>query len=150
MRPRYETPEDLNREKAVALLLEGHFGAEAVKLPESYRVDYAYFSRGRNPTPVAFCEIKCRNRAYDQYPTMVLSQSKWDVLVKLAKDRWVPVHFATQLLDGLYLMTCRDVPYDVVVGGRTVDTRDEWDIEPVVLIPMTEFKKVDGHGGGGP
>jgi hypothetical protein len=137
MRPRYETEEDLQREMFVKAQLEGASGATLTKLPDSYGPDFF--------TPGRIIEVKCRKHEYVTYSTLILALRKWRDGLLLALTSGGKFVVAAGFLDGIWTLTIDpyELPdYKVVIGGRTVQTRDDADIEPVVHLDLAAFKHV--------
>jgi len=63
----YESAENLDKERDVALFLEEKWKCEAVKMPIKYGLDYTF---RRNKELVGFCEIKCLNYELSQFDRM--------------------------------------------------------------------------------
>jgi hypothetical protein len=138
-RPRYETADDLTRERFVADQLMKVGGLRLQKLPVHYLVDFFH--------PRRIVEVKCRQHAHDAYPTLMLSLAKWQAGIYLAHLMHPQTVFvvAAGFTDGIW--TCsvahKALPdYDIKMGGRTKQTRDGADIEPVVHIPVDDMKLI--------
>jgi hypothetical protein len=142
-RPRYETASDLARELTVAEGLSQAWDADLCKVPTSYGLDYIVFGAGKF---IGWVEVKTR-------PTMVWGDYP-DVMVSLSKIRsafvWSlmfgkPVYFCVRDANGeLRAASISTVdPEWVKYGGRTRNTRDPADIEPVAHIPLDQFKPIE-------
>lgn len=153
-RPLYETPEQLEAERSFMNEIEKLRKVKFVKLPIHYKVD-AFVLRGKRA--IAIAEIKIRNIRHDQYPDIILSEKKVKAGLKLQRHLWgmdstFPLHSAKQMqflllvrfVDGDYYASISpDQSYPVDVGGRTALQRDALDVERVVHIPITEFKRLE-------
>ena len=138
MRPIYETDADLQREKEVQEALFLMWEVDFHKLPRAYHVDWMLTKRGEAK---AFAELKCRNNPRSQYPTLMLSMHKWMHGKAMAQEIGGKFLVIVKWSDGIFYHTqgwC-DVTYGV--GGRK-DRGDWQDIEPVVHIPVTDFKQL--------
>tara|TARA_R110002020_G_scaffold363831_1_gene576134 strand:- start:250 stop:666 length:417 start_codon:yes stop_codon:yes gene_type:complete len=135
MRPTYETSEDLLNERGVIESFCNRFGFGFEKMPKQYHLDYCVL---KNNKVVGFCEVKVRTNNHNQYNTLLLSLSKVSaanglkqasninsILLVKWKDRSGYTYFKNN--------------WPVMVGGRK-DRNDWQDIEPVVHIPIPEFK----------
>lgn len=154
MRPLYETSEQLRAEASFICDVERLRGVYFIKLPIEWKVD-AFVKRGMRTIAVA--ELKVRNIAYNQFPDIILSERKVKAGLKLQRHLWgiektfqsakkLQFLFLVRLLDGDYYTEVKDDDsYVVDVGGRTSDTRDAQDIERVVHIPMTDFRKLEAR-----
>lgn len=155
MRPLYETPDNLRAESAFISDVERLRGVVFVKLPIHYKVD-AFVKRGTRV--VAIAELKIRNATYGQYPDIIMSEKKFKSAIKLRAHLWgiektfrsakqLQFLFLVRFLDGdYYAEVNKDASaYTVTLGGRTVATRDAQDIENVVHIPITDFRKLEAR-----
>lgn len=151
-RPLYETQDDLARELSFISDIERLRGVTFVKLPIDYKVD-AFVKRGNRT--IAIAEIKIRHAYHDQHPDIILSEKKVKAGLKLQRHLWgiektfqsakqLQFLFLVRFVDGDYYADIRDGhQYLCDVGGRTFITRDKGDVEQVVHIPITEFKRLE-------
>lgn len=143
MRKKHETPEDLKNEERIAQRLGIYFREVPVKVPDWFPYDYTMCDPADDVTIRRFVEIKCRNARTDQYPDIVLSLHKLIELRKISQDTQLPVYFSVGMTNGT--MICNVAQVDMSrpeIGGRTRNTRDIGDIEPIIRIPMDLFYKV--------
>jgi hypothetical protein len=140
VRPAYETASDQRNETEVISLVCRIWRCLARKAPKFYQNDY-FLVRGDDV--VAVVEIKCRENAHDKYSTYMLSAHKWMHGVAWEGSLKVPFLLVVQFTDGLYYCRPKECKRLVRIGGR-VDRNDRADIEPVVHIPMDEFKPMYG------
>ena len=139
----YESEADRANEKSAIEDACHAWGCGYRKMPRSYRLDYYIFRP--DGMALGFAEVKSRNFVWGKYPDIILSVSKAVAAVHLfdatglssrliisADDRimWCP--FSSFLLD-------RDL---VRWGGRTTNTRDNEDTEPVFHIPNKMFSEL--------
>ena len=144
-REQYEKPKDLLKEREVEAYLSKHWGVILHKLPISYRLDYAIECPINNEI-VGVVEVKARDMTYGQYPTVIVSLSKW-LMGRRYHEAGLCFYFFLNLNDGIYGTLYRpQFSYSVKWGGRTTKTRDIADIEPVVHIPMTHFVGLPKRG----
>ena len=139
-RPLYETSANLSNEQSVAGLIEKRWNVKLQKLPISYKVD---FCAVRGKEVVAWMEIKCRNHPAGQYPTLMLSVLKWQAGIQLHQSTSAPLFLVARFACGTILYAeaiLTDV--EVEYGGRTAQTRDSADVEPVVMIPVKAMKEI--------
>lgn len=150
MRPLYETEKHLEAEKAFIKDIEVRRNVRVLKLGINWKVDAICLKKN---LPIAWMEIKIRQISLSTFPTIILSSKKINSGLKLCRHLWQPVLTNPKPLKFLFLIRCLDgdwftelteeavSQYDVTIkGGRTSQTRDEYDIEPVVHIPTTAFK----------
>ena len=143
MRPKYETNETLAHEKRCLKLLERELGGQVIKVPISYRVDAVQEKGGRIR---AWIEFKGRKMSLNAYPSVMLSVLKYDRGMQLAWSTEAKFIFAVDFEEGLYYARLDHLKPDkffIKMGGRTVQTRDSADIEPVIFIPIKFFDKVE-------
>jgi hypothetical protein len=93
-----------------------------------------------NKKPVCFAELKTRKNASTQYPTLMLSLNKWKHGTELAKTVNVPFIVIAKWTDGIFFLNASKTEVEIGIGGRQ-DRGDNQDIEPVVFMKVTDFKK---------
>lgn len=142
-RPIYESNADRGREDRVADRVGAALGCRMVKLTGQYaRMDrLAEWPTGRRH---AFVEIKCRKSFHDQYPTLMLSAAKWRDGVDMAEATGGDFYVVASYLDGVWLYAYNpqhvaDRAVWLQHGGRTRQTRDPLDVEPVMHIASELF-----------
>mgnify|MGYP003625443258 CR=1 FL=1 len=144
MRTIYEQEHNRLDETNVVPVLEEHLKGQAIKLPPLYFADFAMV--GNDGNILSFVEFKKRNMKFGQYPTIMLSSSKWLRLksVELLRQRAL---FVVQCIDGVWAvdLTRPDLKFDLVYGGRTKQTRDNADVEPCLMIPISQFRLLHSH-----
>lgn len=142
-RPRYENEYTLSTELVFAKELEAIWSCTLHKLPISYQID---FSACRNGEQIAWVEVKQRSNPHNKYQTYILSVLKWRELVRTSQVTNLPAILAVRFTNIDMYFTIpknnQDVLLKYEVAGRTKNTRDAADIEPVVHIPIKLFKKV--------
>lgn len=140
-RPRemYESRRDLDAEEAVAAALARAWKAELPKLPISYGLDRAVY---KNSKLQGWVEIKNRpTMRWGQYPDIMVSVLKARAAFDLSGASEKPCYFVVADSAG----EIRTVPFAIFDhswirhGGRTANTRDSADIEPVFHIPVSLF-----------
>lgn len=140
-RPLYETSSDVMNEVSVKSVVETETKCNLHKLPMDYRVDYAMTKY--SSAIIGGCEIKCRKNASNKYPTYMISFKKISEGLRLSELTQQPFYLFIQFTDKLlYYHVKTTDPLEYRMGGRTVQTRDVQDIEPVVYIPMELFREV--------
>ena len=135
----HETPADLQNESAVGRAIEQGFNCVLHKLPKSYRLD---FMATRMDKPVAWIEVKCRKHASTKYPTLMLSLSKYMEAKRLAANTSVPSYLVVRFTDCIKYCPF-DYGTDLRWGGRTKNTRDSRDIEPVLHFPIDRMENLE-------
>jgi hypothetical protein len=138
MRPIYETASDRYNEGEVLAALTAQWHCEGKKLPISYHLDYALCV---DRTIKALIEIKCRSHELRRYPTVFISLNKIINGKQLANEIGVRFLFVVQMADGIFY-TGVDNNYTIDFSGRTRNTRDDADVEPVAHFDVRLFKRL--------
>lgn len=139
----YEKPENLEKERAVALFLEDRWQCEAVKMPIKYGLDFAL---RRNKKLEGFCEIKCLNYEMHEFDRMsggyFISLGKFMSAKSLVEFTKLPFFLVLNTLDGVYYRKFTDFDnLNFTVNGRK-DRNDWQDFEPMVLLETALFTKI--------
>lgn len=138
-RPVYETKVDMTHEASVAECLANAWDCGIKKLPRLYACDFAAM-RGNDVS--AWLEIKFRNASY---PTYLISLHKWMKGIELSEATEKPfilvVSWPVQNERVILFRALKREPVRVVLGGRK-DRGDPADIEPMVEIPISQFKRL--------
>lgn len=150
LRPQYETQADLSAEKLVAEYIESisQKPTRLYKLPKSYHLDWCITEQvGSAWLVTGWGELKIRKMTKGQYPDVMLSVIKMVFGINLSLITGLPFIFYVKRLDGLMFHTVITKPnwYQIDYGGRTLQTRDSADIEPVYRIPMESFIELENH-----
>jgi len=145
-RPQYESEQDRHNEAQIARRIEAAWSVTLHKLPKSYAMDFAATRHG---DVVGWIEVK-RRTLRPSYTYIMLSVGKWrdgNALAATTSIGWV---FVVEEAESgtLWWLDCSDlvergVEFDIAWGGRTNDTRDPADVEPVVHLPRAEFRRLD-------
>lgn len=144
-RQSYETADHKAAELLFADDIAKHYRMELKPCAKFSCVDHvAYNDKGLR---YALCELKCRNCHYGQYADLVLSVVKFDTISLAASNSGlrflVFVRFTNA--DCVYVNMPDDGhKFRRDIGGRTKDTRDSRDIEPVIYIPTQRLIKFRG------
>ena len=139
MRTMYESAQDLSNEAKVREYVAGSFNADVQKIPLSYGVDSMVTVDGRL---VAWLEIKCRpGMVWGQYPDVMISVLKLRAAAGLKASTGIDTYFVVCDANGDIKSAnlCKTSSEWIRYGGRTADTRDSADIEPVCHIPLDQF-----------
>lgn len=134
-RPIYETQNDRTAERKVAELVAAKRGLTAYAMPLRYAVDFA-FCRGR--VIEWWVEVKCRTNPREKYPTYLLSLGKWAGMMGLFGQTGIPAMLVVGWTDCIGVLELPAPRMAVEIGGRT-DRNDRQDVEPCVLIPVSQF-----------
>jgi len=145
MRKIYETEEDLQREAAVIKQIEHSRKVRFLKLPMTWKVDGLILHKNK---PFAWAEIKTRAFNWGEFPDVILSLKKLKAGLLLQKylqgeSGKLELLFFVSSNSGIYYTKLRqESEYEVKIGGRYKDKRDEYDVERVAHIPIEDFKKL--------
>lgn len=147
MRPIYESEQDREHEQTIIEYICKHWGCEAKKMPIRYEFDYmltkasmATWNFGLNM--VGILEIKRRLKKYD---TLIISMQKVATMQMYSQQFEVPAILAVSWPDEETQYTIlhqrRTANYKIEWGGRC-DRGDDQDEEPVIHIPIEDFRCV--------
>lgn len=147
MRPRYETPEDVAREQAIAEELGRLWRVRMVKLIDLFPCDWAALSPNTKADILAYVEIKDRYsytmEQLDALGGVFFSALKWAQCEHLCRVCDRPFIFVPRAAGVLYAHKTwaryMDQHDGVCVDGR-YDRGDPKDIEPLVLLRSHRFK----------
>jgi len=135
--PDYESDKDRFAEKKFADLILQRSGAELIKLPKYYIVDFAVKKKGKI---IGFAEYKRRYVNSDKYPTIILAITKWMKLCDYSQHggAWFWIEY-DDCVKWIEADTSLDL--DILWSGR-IDRGDEADEEPCVHIPIEMLKRL--------
>jgi len=140
MRRQYETSGDLKNENEARDEIERCWDLRVHKLPISYKLDWVIC---RDNSIVGWGEFKKRNISINQYPTVILSAMKVKEMILYASVVGKAMFFV-RFQEGLYFAEIdSEDSRKGTWGGRTWQRRDDQDEEPVILIPVSKFQKVE-------
>jgi len=139
-RPLYETDADLSREAKVMQTAAEKWNCDYMKLPLSYRLDFALVRRNKL---VALAEIRVRNVKAETYPTIIFSVNKRAKANELSDQTKVPSFFVVQYDDEIRYIDFAETPDEFQVGGRTgANRRDQADVELVGHYEVSRMKRL--------
>jgi len=140
---RYETPVHLANERQAIDAYANARGLVAFKLPERYWCDYAlHESYG---FVQEYVEVKCRDIAPDQYPTINIGLMKCLRCLEIAEGSGAKFVLLYGFNDGSLrkrVVTRADMGGPVKIWGRKVERSDQ-EREPCVLLDSREFVPID-------
>lgn len=141
MRPLYETPKDRIKQRDFLDEIEKELGWVITEVPRSYHIEAIV---QQNNKTVGVIEVKNRNHPYGHHKTIILALLKVRVGLAFASMLKVPFYFGVKWVDGpwgLFNFDEADITelYLDPKGGRTVNTRDAADEEPVLHLPLNKF-----------
>jgi hypothetical protein len=137
-RPVYENTATLAAESEFAAKIEKVFGCTLKKLPMRYSVDFMCVC-GINL--LSWSELKNRNIRSDQYPNYFLSLQKWISGNQLSCETGAQFRLFVRFTDCDMWLNCSQHSFSFITYGGRVD-RDDWqDMEPMVVLPLTNFQR---------
>lgn len=134
----FETEADLDNEQKVAAILEVLWGCEFKKLDRRYHVDFMICRDGEG---VAWAEIKCRNQASTDWPTIILELDKCMKLSQLEHETALPSLLIVRWTDRIGWVQMNR-PFPVRYTGK--NDRYGKDGSPCTILPIKEFTFWDG------
>ena len=141
-----ESDEDRRNEKEIVTEVAREWMTEWQKMPAKYSLDYAL---PRNGLVAAYLEVKNRD-SWKGYDTYMLSLYKFNRALELSALTGRNSYFAARLGSDIMWTCINELPESVkdnVQIGGWGSPRDEDDIEPVVMIPVSYFRALEGSGG---
>lgn len=145
-RPKYETANNRLDEARAFPRIANHFKTDRhlryEKLPPMSFADAVLIDQRDHI--YAYVEYKKRDMVWGQYPTIMLSASKFLKLHEL-QDLGVGAYFVVEDGEGrLHALDLHSPLLRMTVkwGGRTVKTRDPYDVETVCHFPITQFTEI--------
>jgi hypothetical protein len=139
----YESPENLEKERNVALFLEEKWKCESVKMPIKYGLDFAL---RRNKRLMGFCEIKCLNYEMHEFDSMsggyFISLGKFMAAKTLVEFTKLPFFLVLNTKSGIFYRKFDNFDnLEFTVNGRK-DRNDWQDFEPMVLLETSLFTQI--------
>jgi hypothetical protein len=139
----YETQEDRNNESVICEIICKHYKVIPIKFPHCMRVDYVLSDETSLPV-LGFLEVKDRQSySVKSIPDLMLSYNKYQYGCGLSVIFNSPFFIGARMKEGVYVH--RANPNEVVSikkSGRSVNKRDEKDIENCVHLPWSAFTKI--------
>lgn len=143
MRPIYERPEDRNQQAKAVTMLAQTTGTTAREMPELHFYDFDMIRDGKD---VAIVEVKRRHIKRCEFSTFKIGTRKLNEVHDEAERRGIAGIILVQWDDALgYVSLARHPPSKWRVkqnDGRTVKTRDRFDIEPCSHADIGWFRVV--------
>ena len=141
---KYETPADKEREEFILQVATKQWGLEAQKLSAvNYKVDYVFHTKG---VIQCFVEIKDRTASgkLSSFSTVYIGLAKVLAGTLLARHTGVEFVFIVKFEDGIFFHTFKDEDsFPVRVKGSYYEQRCDFDIEPIVEIPVERFNLLE-------
>jgi hypothetical protein len=142
-REKYESQDDLDAEIRIINRIKAKWQCDAVKMPHEYYTDFFLVEEGgaKRALAKAMCEVRCRNHSFGDFDSVFISLNKARNLLEMAEFTGLPAFFVVQW-DNMcgYIKLEPPLP-NVSIGGRN-NMRDKYDVEPVVNLPISGFKKL--------
>lgn len=142
-RPEYEREEHRQTEAAIKQQVEALHGVSLHKSPRYYEIDY-FVTKNGSKNIIAWVEIRGKEFNQHSYPTFYTSLMKFISVARMSHMTGKPAYIIAVWKDyaGFYKCEWQDTRrFEIKIGGRTTNSRgDAQDIEPVIHIPVDEFK----------
>jgi len=139
-RPLYETRGDIANEERALRAIESRAKKRGVKLPMSYRMDYAMITEQKEIT--SWIEVKTRKHNKGRYETLAIGLNKLMAGIALEERTKLPFFLIIAWDDFIgYIRISSLEGFKIAMGGRT-DRDDDQDQEPMVHIPVEQFKEL--------
>lgn len=140
--PIFATPEDRQAEHHIAELIADAWDCQIQPFGPLSPIDFYATRHGRL---VGVLELKTRSHSRNRYPTVFLNVRKWLALNLAGIGLGVPAMFIVQWADGVGFVnvSCVDGARHVI-GGCSRRVKSATDVEPVIEVPVSEFKPLRG------
>jgi hypothetical protein len=155
---RYETSSDAARERKVASkfaqALSKKYGSSggprfgSIKArpgaPFDYYITGEESGHHKKSKAKLLLEVKCRKNESKKWPTYLISAQKIILLKSIGAGAGIKAGLAVQFTDGIFFFDISSADLTSIpieIAGRT-DRKDELDLEPCFMIPISMFKKV--------
>lgn len=142
VRPLYETEDNLEKERSLALFFEQVFQCTLKKMPIRYHLDFAV---ERDDRIRAFLEVKTTKysvAAHKSYGGFKLSFAKWCAAEQMCRVGNVPFILLVGFPDAPRYLRTDDFMHEGLVEWGRQDRGDSQDMEPAVLLSMDRFVMV--------
>ena len=137
---KYDTTEANAKERALIERVVPKWGVIAEKNPEFHKIDYSLAKKERGPI-IGFVEVKCRDCNYEKYNTFFISLAKYMAACEMTKFTGIPVFILVEWLDQTKYVKVPCKTTRICMDGRK-DRGNPDDYEPMIHIPITEFRSV--------
>ena len=140
----YENEESLANESAFRSLYEKYYCNTLEKMPIRYQIDFSVLEGKRGPfKPFKVCgfiEFKQRSNSSRRYKTVIIPLGKLQASKRLYEDTGKDTLLWIEWKDTSGWGVLNSVPFDLRWNDVT-NRNDEQDKEPVIHIPIKEFKR---------
>lgn len=138
--PSFATDADRGNEADAIARLEAAWQCSVKRFGHMAPIDFFCEQHGRL---VAVAELKSRMHAAGTYPDVFLNLRKWLALQLASIGLNVPALFIVRFTDRMLYVPISDLHApDVTIGGTRRIVKSRSDIEPVVLVPISEMREV--------
>ena len=138
---KYITDELAAKELALIERVVPLWGMIAEKNPELHKIDFS-LAIEKDDSIMGFVEAKCRNCNHDKYRTFFISLAKYIHACELTKFTGIPTFILVEWMDQTKYVKVPCMTADIRMGGR-IDRGNPDDHEPMIHIPITEFRPVE-------
>ncbi len=137
-----ETKETEYNERLLADRVGYYWQAELKKIDKVYSLDFAIYKGGKVQ---GWAECKCRNFAYNTYPTYMMSVKKLNACREYIETTRLKAFWIASYLGQDYWLDTQIVldnaeKFEKQIGGTT---KRSWsrDLEPMIYVPIELFKR---------
>jgi hypothetical protein len=138
---RYNTTKATAKEKALIERVVPLWSVIAQKNPEFHKIDFS-LSIKEKESIIGFVEAKCRDCNHKEYSTFFISLAKYISACELTKFTGIPTFILVEWLDHTKYVKVPCKTVDIRMDGR-IDRGNPDDYEPMIYIPITEFRPVE-------
>lgn len=152
MRKVYETAQDKKKEREFANYIEKLFNIRMVEFGQYSIADYVICRERKGGAghakdqATSLAEIKIRNIKAEEYGSLLVSYKKVEKALLIGRHLGLKFSVFWRCLDGdfFYIFNSKNAEQMEVImrGGRTKKTRDQWDVEPCIYIPVKVCRRL--------
>lgn len=105
-------------------------------------LDSLDFTLRKDGEVIGFAETKARSNTLHRYPTVFLSVRKWSAFVETG----LPGYFIVKFTDGIRVARVDTITNPkIIMAGRRDRVNAPNDIEPIIEVPVSQFKELKGY-----
>lgn len=154
LRPIYESAQDKKREREFANDIERFFNVRMVEFGQYSIADYVICRERKGnisggsakDQATSLAEIKCRNIRADEYGSLMISYKKIEKAILIGRHLGLKVSVFWRCIDADYFYVFNtkepEVLEVIMRSGRVKNTRDKWDVEPCIYVPVEKCRKI--------
>jgi hypothetical protein len=141
--PLFASDCDRANQERVRVAVEAAWGCELRYFGDLCPLDFYALRDGRM---VGIVEVKSRSHDSGHFPTVYLNVRKWLALLMAEVGLGVPAVFVVSFADGIRFIRAAEVDArQLKIGGTAQIVKSHSDIEPVILVPVSAMRVLNGH-----